>query len=305
MTTEIQSGEVSNNAVLVNLNIRTWAANVMDHSVSMAIAESHGTDKKMGRFWKTLVAKGTGTPLGEIYGIERAARKFHYENTLPWMHDGLRILPTSNYQSYMTEMRSHKQALEVAIGKFLNHYEAMKETAKADLKSLYRDEDYPTRTIVARRFGLEIGVLPMPKAETFVDTHNLSPIEVQRIKRELESDLAITFQRANEDLWTRLYDCVNNLQERLNGNPQYLREQVLENANDLLELLPRLNVNNDSRLEDLRTKLKSTFSGMTAEGLRSDVVTRSRAAEEVSSIESMMASFMGGRPPKLGLKHAA
>lgn len=304
MTTEIQ-GEISKNALLVNLIIRTWSAHVMDHSVSLAIADTHGTDKKRGRFWKTLVAKGQGTPLGEIYAIERAARKFHYENTLPWMHDGMRILPTSNYQAYMAEMRSQKQALEVAIGKFLNHYEALKEAAKTDLKSLYRDEDYPTRTIIARRFGLDLAVLPMPKGESFAESENLSAIEVEHIKRELEADLAITFQRANEDLWTRLYDCVSNLQERLNGDPQYLREKVLENATDLLELLPRLNVNNDARLEDLRGKLKSTFAGMTAEGLRGDVVTRSKAAEEVSSIESMMASIMGGRPPKMALKHAA
>jgi hypothetical protein len=304
MTTEIEI-EVSKNAVLINLNIRTWAANVMDHAVSSAIAVSHGTDKKMGRFWKTLVAKRSGTPLGEVYKIERAARKFHYENTLPWMHDGLRILPTSNYLAYMSEMQTQKIALEAAIGKFLNHYEAMKEQAKLDLKALYRDEDYPSRSIVSGRFGLTIGVLPMPAVETFADTNNLSGFEVERIKRELETDLAITFQRANEDLWTRLYDCVNNLQERLNGDPQYLREKVLDNANDLLELLPRLNVNNDSRLEDLRTKLKATFTGMTAEGLRGDVVTRARAAEEVSDIEAVMASFMGGRPAKMGLKHAA
>jgi hypothetical protein len=298
------NSEISKNAVLVNLNIRTWAANVMDHTVSSEIAESHGTDKKMGRFWKTLVAKGTGTPLGEIYVIERAARKFHYDNTLPWMHDGLRILPCTNYQSYMTQMREFKKTLEASVASFVNHYEALKEKAKADLKALYRDTDYPTRSKVASRFGLEIGVLPMPKAETFVDS-DLSTIEVARIKRELETDLAITFQRANEDLWTRLYGCVANLQERLQGDPQYLREKVLLNAGELLDLLPRLNVTNDAKLEDLRVKLKSTFSGMTAEGLRQDVVTRAKAADEVSNIESMMASFMGGRPQKMALKNAA
>jgi hypothetical protein len=303
----MENTQISRNAVLINLNIRTWAANVMDHTVSTEVAASHGTDKKLGRFWKTLVAKGLGTPLGDIYVIERAARKFHYENTLPWMHDGLRILPTSNYKAYMDKMQGFKREMETAAAVFVNHYEAMKEQAKATLKTLYRDSDYPTRTMVARRFGLDVGVLPMPKAETFVDAgqNGLPEIEVERIKRELESDLAITFQRANEDLWTRLYGCVSNLQERLQGDPHYLREKVLENANDLLELLPRLNVNNDSRLEDLRAKLKTTFSGMTAQGLRQDDVSRNKAADEVAAIESMMASFMGGRPEKLELKNAA
>jgi predicted house-cleaning noncanonical NTP pyrophosphatase (MazG superfamily) len=299
------NSEMSKNAVLVNLSIRTWAANAMDQTISTEIAENHGTDKKMGRFWKTLVAKGKGAPLGDVYVVEREARKFHYENTLPWMHDGLRILPTTNYQLYMAKMREYKVSMESAVAVFANAYESMKLQAQADLKTLYRDSDYPTRTLMLRRFGLEIGILPMPKSETFVDA-GLSGIEVERIKRELESDLAITFQRANEDLWTRLYSCVANLQERLQGDPQYLREKVLENAADLLELLPRLNVNNDKNLESLRTQLKSTFQGMTAEGLRQDVIGRHKAADDVAAIEAMMASFMGGRPaPKMELKHAA
>ena len=296
---------ISKNAVLINLNIRTWAANKMDSAVSQEVAATHGTDTKMGRFWKTLVAKGSGTPLGEIYAVEREARNFHYANTLPWMHDGLRILPTTNYSSYTEKMRELKVKMETAVALFVNHYESAKAQAQDTLKTLYRDEDYPSRSIVAKRFGLEVTVLPMPKSETFVDS-DLSEIEVGRIKRELEMDLAITFQRANEDLWTRLYSCVEKLQERLDGDPKYLRENVLENAADLLELLPRLNVNNDVNLEDMRKKLKSTFQGMTAEGLRSDVVGRNKAADEVAAIEAMMSSFMGGRSlPKMGLQNAA
>lgn len=298
------SVEISKVAVLVNLSIRTWAANVMDQSISKEIAVNHGTDTKLGRFWKTLVAKGVGTPLGDVFAIERAARKFHYENTLPWMHDGLRILPTTNYQSYTAKMREFKQAMDVAVAVFVNHYEATKETSKETLKSLYRESDYPTRTMVARRFGLSIDILPMPKSESLGEA-GLSGIEVERIKRELETDLAITFQRANEDLWTRLYSCVSNLQVRMKGDPKHLRESLLQNADDLLELLPRLNVNNDERLEDLRSKLKLTFTGMTFAVLRDDVATRNKAASEVSGIESMMTSFMGGHPVKMELKHAA
>lgn len=296
---------ISKNAVLINLNIRTWAANVMDKAVSQEVATSHGTDQKMGRFWKTLVKKGTNTPLGAIYAVERAARSFHYQNTLPWMHDGLRILPTPNYQLYMSKMREFKQELDIAVSHFVNHYETAKAESRDNLKTLYREDDYPSRTIVSRRFGLEVSVLPMPKSDTFVDS-NLSDIEIERIKRELEADMAITFQRANEDLWTRLYDCVVHTQTRLSGAPGHLREAMMANVNELVDLLPRLNVNNDERLEKLRVQLKETFSGMTTEGLRQDAGARSKVADEVGAIESMMAGFMGVRPAqKLGMKRAA
>lgn len=298
----------SSNSVLVNLNIRTWQANVMDQGVSQDVATQHGTDKRYARVWKTLIPKGKGTALGEIYAIEREARSFHYGNTLPWMHDGPRILTTENYSVYMKKMRNFRSAIEQKVVEFLNEYEAAKATAKADLKTLYREDDYPERERLAKRFSIDITVMPLPKAENLNES-GLSPMEVERIKRDLEKDMAITFQRANEDLWNRLYSTVSNLQTRLKGDPKYLRENVVENSKEFLELLSRLNVNNDSNLESMRVQLKEKFAGLDAEALRKDAVLRSQKADDVDAIESMMASFMGGRPKaagdKLGLQNAA
>lgn len=299
------------NSVLVNLNIRTWQANVMDQGVTKDVATQHGTDKRYARVWKTLMPKGKGTALGEIYAIEREARNFHYGNTLPWMHDGPRILTTDNYHVYMKKMRNFRAELEKKVTEFLNEYELAKAHAKDDLKTLYKEDDYPDRKDLAKRFGIDVNVMPLPKTDTLSES-GLPPMEVERIKRELEQDMALTFQRANEDLWNRLYSSVNNLQTRLKGDPKYLRESVLNNSNDFLDLLARMNVNNDATLEDLRVKLKKQFQGLDAEALRNDESLRSQKANEVDAIESMMASFMGGRPTKqgqagdkMGLKHAA
>jgi len=296
--------EISKSAVLVNLSVRTWAANILDRTVSRAVAETHGTDAKAGRFWKTLVPKKQGTPLGNILAIERAARTFHAENTLPWMHDGMRILPTSNYATYMEKMRGYKADLEKAVAVFVNDYDSLIAQAKESLKTLFREDDYPTRSEVISRFGLSLTVLPMPKTATFEEA-NLGDVEVERITQDLTAEMAVTMQRATEDLWSRLYACVTNLHTRLDGDPQYLREGVLDNANELLDLLPRLNITNDEKLEQLSEKLRSTFKGMTANSLRQDVITRSQAADEVAAIESMMSSFMGGGSNKMGFMNVA
>lgn len=301
------SANNASNAVLVGLSIRTWAANTMDKTVSEQVASEHGTDRKLGRFWKTLVPKGKGTPLGTIYAIEREARNFHYENTLPWMHDGVRILPVENYGRYAAKMREFKNNLEKHVVRFLAQLEDMKLQAKETLKTLYCEEDYPSRERLARSFSLDFNVMPLPKASTFFET-KLSDVEIERAKRDLEADMQATFKRANDELWDRLYQCVSNLHERLAGDEKYLRETAIENANELLDLLPRLNVNNDSNFEQMRSQLKGAFSGLTAESLRQDKTLRDQKVDEVSAIEAMMSSMMGiGSAPaaKLECKNVA
>lgn len=309
MKKQVDVSDSAYNAVLVGLRIRSWAANGMDKEISQQVASEHGTDRKLGRFWKTLLPKSKGTPLGNIYAVEREARTFHYDNTLPWMHDGVRILPVENFKKYTTKMRELKREMEKHVVRFLTQFDTLKREAKAELKGMYCEEDYPKREILAQCFSLDYQLQPLPKSSTFFETQ-LPDIDVERAKRDLEADLQTTFKRAQDEVWDRLYQCVAKLQERLGGDPRYLRPAALESAHELLALLPRLNITNDQRLEELRSKLEGSFSGMTAEGLRQDTVLRNQKVEEVNAIESMMSAFMGAggvkrATAKMELKHVA
>ena len=297
----------ASNAVLVTLTIKTWAANAMDRSISSKVANDHGTDVKLARVWKTLVPNKKGSLLGGIYAIEREARNFHYDNTLPYKHEGQRILPTMNYAKYMEKMRTLKLRLEEEVLKFLQHWDDIKDQAREKLKGMYKDDDYPSLERLVRAFDISVSTDPLPKAATFFET-KLSEHEIAQAKRGLEDGLKETFRKANEELWDRLMSCTMNLKERLNGDPKFLREAAIENANDLLDLLARLNVNNDEKLEELRKTLKDSFSGLTASALRQDAAMREKKADEVSQIQNMMQSYMGmgfGEPDKMELKSVA
>jgi hypothetical protein len=297
----------ASNAVLVTLSIKTWAANTMDRNVTNKVADDHGTDVRLARVWKTLVPNKKGSQLGGIYAIEREARNFHYDNTLPYRHEGQRILPTLNYAKYMQKIAELKERLEQEVLLFLQHFPDIKEQAKEKLKGLYREEDYPSLERLVRAFDINVSVDPLPKGKTFFETQ-LSEVEIEKAKRSLEDNLQATFQKANEELWDRLMSCVVNLKERLNGDKKFLREGAIDNANELLDLLARLNVNNDQKLEEIRVTLKNTFAGMTAKALRDDDAVREQKSDEVSKIQNIMQSYMGmgfGGDDRLEMKSAA
>ena len=72
----------STQAVLVSLNIGTWANNAIDRAVSVELAEQKNlSDKSMARVWKTLLPKSDTQDA--IKSIESKARRFHIINTSP------------------------------------------------------------------------------------------------------------------------------------------------------------------------------------------------------------------------------
>jgi hypothetical protein len=284
--------QYASNAVLVTLSIKTWAANAMDRDITSKVASEHGTDVKLARVWKTLVPNKKGSDLGNIYAIEREARNFHYENTLPYKLEGQRILPTKNYARYMEKFRQLKEQLELAVLKFLQSFEEIKMRARTELKGMYREEDYPTLERLIRAFDISVSTDPLPNSATFFQTQ-LPETELVRMKSELESQLHDTFRKANEELWDRMASMLKNMKERLNGDKKMLRENAIENLNNLLDLLPRLNVNNDQKLEELRQQMKSSFAGLTAASLRQDDNMREQKVAEVEQMQSTMAAYMG------------
>jgi hypothetical protein len=91
-----------------------------------------------------------------------------------------------------------------------------------------------------------------------------------------------------QDAWDRLHDVLGKLSEKLAGSEKQLfRDSLVNNAVDLCELLSKLNVTNDSKLETCRKKLESALVGVGAEDLRKDDDLRLDVKAKVDSILSM------------------
>jgi hypothetical protein len=78
------------------------------------------------------------------------------------------------------------------------------------------------------------------------------------------------------------------MSDKLSGEEkQIFRDSLVGNATELCELLTRLNVTNDARLEDARKKLESALVGVDANALRKDDDLRLDVKAKVDEILSM------------------
>lgn len=283
---------VTEKAMLARLNISQWTARKYDKKATREVAETHGTATDVGRYNKVLVAKES---LQAIATAANAAREFHARNTLPWMDDGFRILPSANYFPYMERMRELRADFEREVSVFVASYADYVDDAKARLNGLFDGADYPSAWELRRRFGFDPMTMPVPRAADFrVD---LGSDEETRIRAEIEGRVNAAIDGAVRDTWNRVHDVVSKMAERLRAytgtKEGAFRDTLVENVRDLVELLPRLNVTGDAMLDRTAEEMRATLCAHDAQTLREDDGARRETAAAAEKIMADMASYFG------------
>ena len=74
---------------------------------------------------------------------------------------------------------------------------------------------------------------------------------------------------------------------------EYFSDSLVNNIVDLCALLPRLNIADDPRLEEMRQTVESTLCQANPEVLRDNIAVRATTASNAETILSAMAGYMG------------
>jgi hypothetical protein len=91
-----------------------------------------------------------------------------------------------------------------------------------------------------------------------------------------------------QDAWDRLHDCLSKMSDKLAGQEkQIFRDSLVDNAVEMCQLLTRLNVTADPKLESCRKKLEVALVGVDAGDLRKFDEVRLDVKSKVDEILSM------------------
>jgi hypothetical protein len=158
------------------------------------------------------------------------------------------------------------------------------------LNGLFREEDYPAAEKLRKKFGVKLEVLPIPTGNDF--RVQMSAEEQARVAREIDANVRESLTRGTEDLWKRLREVVSHMVDRLNEPESHFHATLVTNVFDLVELLPRLNVNGDPDLNRFAEQIKQRLCGLTAQDLKKRdllrMATATDAAEIVAEIDSVL-----------------
>lgn len=275
---------IQNSAMLVDLNISVWTGRKMDKTVSDEIDASKNTKARAGNYHKKLLA-GTAR-LDELQKLVATIRVWHYEQTLPWSDGGSRLLPMKNFFDYKATLGDYERQFDEAVKDFLLEYDTLVTAAAFQLGDLFNKEDYPDASKLMSKFRMRYVFLPVPDAGDFrIDVNEASKTELQAQYEKFYND---KLNDAMQDAWDRLHDCLKKMSDKLSGDEkQIFRDSLVNNATDMCELLTKLNVTNDPKLETARKTLESALVGVTATDLRKDDALRLDTKAKVDAILGM------------------
>jgi hypothetical protein len=267
----------------VKLTIRQWDGFRKDKRVSEKVDHDFQTAGEAGNYNKRLLDK---TALSPIQKISSKIRKEHNRMTMPWCYDGVSLLPSKLVFDYGELMRELKDLHATAVNNLVVQYPIYKANQARRLGALYDPDDYPDQSTVAASFGIEHSYFPVPQSEHFIV--DLESAEMSKMKDALTHELQQTQANALASLYERVEDIVTHLHERLSDPENIFRDSLLSNVEQLVGVLPNLNVFNDPTLTKVCQEMQSRILIADAQMLRDVPEVRQTVANNAFDIVALL-----------------
>lgn len=274
------------NAVLATLKVYGISGTRFDKGVTREVEDQHGV-ADAGKFYKRIFSK---EDLSDVYGLEGKARTLHCRLTSPWYDGGPRLLAAKGFDNYTKQMNEVIQQHEKAVDEFISFLDKKIAEARERLNSMFNEEDYPDPSSLKYRMRLQLRFDPLPDKDDF--RLSLSDEINKALMKELEERKAELEKAALADLWDRLKEVLEHVFERLNDGDAKFRNTLTDKINDLVTLLPTMNISNDKNLNAIIKMTEKSLANLDPAGLREDKKFRSDKAKETKAILDKMANYL-------------
>jgi hypothetical protein len=274
---------ISSSALLVELNISVWPATKVDKDITESVNANASAVRDASQTKKNLFA-GTGARK-EIEKFAARARLYHNQHTLPWADKGERLLPTKLVMEYLSTIKNYEVTFNSMCINFFADYDRLVAEAPLHLGSLYKASDYPSIDEVKLKFGFRRSVNPLPESGDF--RLDIPSIELEELKADYEAKFEERLADAMKAPWDKLHKVLTDMSEKLKDNgdeKKRFHDTFISNPIELCELLTKLNITNDPKLEQARKDLESTMMGVHIEAIKEDGYEREQLKSKVDSI---------------------
>ena len=277
---------LADKAILTTLRISQWTARKLNKDESNAVARTNGAVSGSARVNVALLPGADA--LEHIQKLAGEIRQAFYKNTAPWS-DGVSILNALGFMAFRDKMATYKTRWDSAVADFVREYPQLVADAQLQLGALYKPYDYPPVAEVADKFRFQVRFLPVPEAGDWrVD---LGDEEVADLRKQVEEATNEAQADAMKAVWQRVYDVVSKAVERLSNPDNIFKNTLVENARDLCEILPSINITGDLTLEHIQQELMDSLCSVDADDLRKDTTLRRVVAGQMDNIMSKMEGF--------------
>jgi hypothetical protein len=277
---------ISSSAVLVELNISVWTANKLDKGATDSVLVSNSASSGSAQVRKNLMA-GTDKRK-KIADYAARARLYHNQTTLSWSDKGARLLPTSLFMDYKSNMNVYQSNMTTMIEDFYANYADLIDLAKHHMGALFNPYDYPSIEELRSKFGFRLVFSPLPEGGDF--RLDIPKADMDELGEQYESAFNDRLKDAMREPWDKLHKNLVHISEKLTdidgddeGKKRY-HDTLITNAQELCGLLTHLNITKDPLLENARRSLELTMLGVDIEDIKEHAEVRQSVKSKVDDI---------------------
>jgi hypothetical protein len=277
---------IASSAVLVELNISVWTANKLDKGATDTVLASNSASKDSAQVRKNLMA-GTDKRK-KIADYAAKIRLYHNQTTLSWSDKGARLLPTSLFMDYKSNMNVYQRNMTTMIDDFYANYADLIDLAKHHMGDLFNPYDYPSIDELRNKFGFRLVFSPLPEGGDF--RLDIPKADMDELGEQYESAFNDRLKDAMREPWEKLHKTLVHISEKLTDvegddeTKKRYHDTLITNAQELCGLLTHLNVTKDPMLENARRSLELTMLGVDIDAIKESPDVRSSVKAKVDDI---------------------
>jgi len=224
------------------------------------------------------------------------------DNTVPWAK-GVRMLNIEHYMDFTQGLRSRIDYANAKVADLVAHwdYEVQKDLERLTkieqakrraLGSLANPDNYPPKSEIADRFGIDVQYMPVPTTGDFrVSISDEDKASLQRQLEEAENNAA---RHVLDQMIAPMQRAAEKLAVPIGQDGSIFRDSLIDNIVEVAERMERVNVSDDRTVAEKIADLKSlaqTYAD-NKDVLRNSQTVRDKASKQISDLMGQMSALV-------------
>lgn len=291
-----ETGKLSEKGMIVRIKTSGWSASKKDKAQTEIVRHNNGVSDGVVRVSKSLLPGCD--KLETIRNCSSDLMKYVKKHSLPWDR-GSYIIQAEQWSNFNEQVMRLRSRWNIAVQDFVQEYPNLVTRARNDLGPLFDETDYPEDpNDVLGKFSCDVNYRPVENGDDW--RVGLNDEDIKALKESTEQVVKDQIGEAMKDVWRRVHDVVAHACKRLDaldgpenarGKPGF-HESVILNAQELVDILPSLNMTDDEDLTRMGETLKDLLISQDPKQLKKDPdyrrYTRDRLMETKKEVEEFM-----------------
>jgi len=288
--------KIQNQALLVKPRITKWNRSKKSKKLSDALAKAKKIKKGSAKVYLEASEHPVVKSLSTLSG--RIRNQIVTKLTVPWDHDGTKLLPVGLVDRFQKEIGDAIARHEELLAELRTDYDEVRDRAKDVLGDNFEEVNFPAVDELIAEYSVTVTYAPLPTGGDL--RVSLPQKKLDKLRKEVEASVKSNIEKGTKQVHERVVGTLTHLIGVLNAfgvdkksgkAVGVFRNSTVKNLNDLAEVLSVLNITGDPKLTAASNDLLVQLRDLNPKKLRKDKTHRKDVAKKAQKIVDNLSGY--------------